>query len=54
MTLKKIIDVSLIVVLGGLFLLTTVVSWYRLVVHEDFTYFTSEEDVPDRFDFSTY
>lgn len=42
----------------GIFLILIVISiwltWHRIVVREEFRYFLTEEEVPDRLDFSTY
>jgi len=34
--------------------LSVVVSYYRYIVRQDFTYFQTEEQVPDHFDISSY
>jgi hypothetical protein len=34
--------------------ITTILSWHRLILNENFWYVMSEDDIPDRLDLSTY
>ncbi len=43
-----------IVVLLVLIFLSAGVSYYKYMVTEDLTYFTTEESVPDRFNLESY
>lgn len=38
----------------GAFVVATGYAYYRYVVLEDFTYFVSEEEIPDQLDPATY
>jgi hypothetical protein len=54
MSFEKFVDYILIAIFITLFAASIGLSWYRYVVKEDFRYFLTEEDTPDRFDLSTY
>ena len=54
MTYDKFINYFLISIFVVLFIASVSLSWYRYVVREDFRYFLTEEQTPDRFDLSTY
>lgn len=30
------------------------ITYYRYIIHQDFKYFTTEEEIPNQFDFHTY
>jgi len=36
------------------FVLALFGTYHRYIVREDFTFFTTEEDIPDRFDLGSY
>lgn len=54
MTLKNENNNAFLVILAVVILLSIVVSFYRYIVKEDFVYFTTEEDIPDRFNLNSY
>jgi len=43
--------IAILLILVGL---SVAVAYYRYIVREDFTYFQTEEQVPDHFDISSY
>lgn len=48
------INNALIAVFLVLIVITIWLTWQRIVVREEFRYFLTEEEVPDRLDFRTY
>lgn len=43
-----------IIILLTLIILSTGISYYRYMIKEDFSFFTTEESVPNRFDINSY
>lgn len=54
LTVDRVVNVILTVLLVALFILSVAASWYRYVEKEQFRYFLTEEEAPARFDLSTY
>jgi hypothetical protein len=54
MSFDKLINYILLAIFIVLFIASISLTWYRYVVREDFRYFLTEEETPDRFDLSTY
>lgn len=47
-------DIILFVAFSVMILLTTIITWYRLVIMENFRYVVDDNDSPERLDLSTY
>lgn len=51
---SKIADTVLIVAFIVMILITAIITWYRLVIMENFRYVVDDNDSPERLDLSTY
>lgn len=52
--IETVVNVMITAIILILFIFSISASWYRYIANENFRYFLTAEEAPDRLDFSTY